>query len=78
MSKPKIAAAFALGFIAGSSKWLWISILCSGVLHALSSFSFTFTDRSVELSDFGGFLLGGFAAIVMVCLVPDTQSTGAK
>lgn len=42
MSKTKTAAAFALGFIVGSSRWLWVSVLLSGVLHAVVTLRPTF------------------------------------
>ena len=78
-SKPKIAAAFALGFIAGSSRWLWISILLSGVLHFIATFDFSL-NLAAALPDpvaFGvGLVFGGMTAAGI--MVPHTQSTGPK
>lgn len=79
MSKAKTAAAFALGFIVGSSKWLWVSILASGVLYFLSSFSLSSLDTHRE--QIGAGLLCCIFGFILGLAVPSgsgTENTGPR
>lgn len=82
MSKTKTAAAFALGFIVGSSKWLWIAILASGALHFIAASKLEFlvtTDFGVEvaITFVAGLAVGGMT-VAGNMTASHTRSTGPK